>query len=175
MGALVIVVVAFCSGYQLAGYLEADKADRAAAALRRAREAYAASRADASAAREFSARLLTEAVAARSERETAEAQRGIVDITVTAVWRPASDGQQRRPLTALGCSQEQQFEQPGQAAAWSEVPDPGTVFDAAIDPAGAAVARLEAVSRREFKGAEAPDPAIHARHLTYRAEPEAGR
>jgi hypothetical protein len=82
-----------------------------------------------------------------------------------------------RPETALGRSQERQFDQPRQAAAWSEAPGAGTVCDAAIDRAGAAVARLEAcraVSRHEFRGAEAPDPAIHARHLTYWADPKAG-
>jgi hypothetical protein len=121
--ALVIVVVSFCSGYQLAGYLEADKAQRAATALQRAREANAASRADASAAREFSARLLAEAVAARRDRDTAEAQRGLIDITVTGLCRPAPDGQQGReaeptqmaldrPDTALGRSPQRQFVEP---------------------------------------------------------------
>ena len=124
--ALVIVVVSFCSGYQLAGYLEADKAERAAAALRSAREAFAAARADAYAARELSAQLLAEAVAARRDREAAEAQCGLVELTVTALWRPGSDGQhgrgteptpmarqaQDRPETALGRSQQRQFVEP---------------------------------------------------------------
>jgi hypothetical protein len=139
--ALVIVVVSFCSGYQLAGYLEADKAERAAAALRCAREAYAAARADASAAREFSARLLAEAVAARSERETAEAQCGLVELTVTALCRPASDGQQERGT------------------------EPQQITRRAQDRPETALGRSQ----------EAPDPAIHVRHLTYWAEPEAGR
>jgi hypothetical protein len=118
MWALVIVVVSFCSGYQLAGYLEADRAERAAAALRCAREAYAASRADAYAAREFSARLHAEAVAARRDRETAEAPCGLIEVTVTTLCGPVSDGQhgrgtepnqiarqpQDRPETALGRS-----------------------------------------------------------------------
>jgi hypothetical protein len=148
--ALVIVVVSFCSGYQLAGYLEADSAERAAAALRCAREAYAASRADADTAREFSAWLLAEAVATRRERETAEAPCGLVELTVTALCRPAPNGQhgrgtepkqmtrqaQDRPQTALGRSQEQQFGQPRQVAAWSEAPGGGPVSDAAEPEAG---------------------------------------
>jgi hypothetical protein len=112
--ALVIVVVSFCSGYQLAGYLEADKAERAAAALRCAREAWAVSRADAYTAREFSARLLANAVAARREREAAEEA-------------------QDRPETALGRAQDRQFEQPRQGAACTEAADAGTVRDSAID------------------------------------------
>jgi len=93
--ALVIVVVSFCSGYQLAGYLEAEKAERAATALQAAREALAASRGDATAAHEFAARLLTEAVLVRSEREAPEPERGAVELTVTALWRPASDQRQQ--------------------------------------------------------------------------------
>ena len=139
--ALVIVVVSFCSGYQLAGYLEADKAERAAAALQCAREAFAASRADASTAREFAARLLAEAVAARRDRETAEAHCGLVELTVTALCRPASDGQQRRET------------------------EPTPVARQAQD-------RPETVLGRSQ---EAPDPASHARHLTFWAEPGAGR
>ena len=139
--ALVIVVVSFCSGYQLAGYLEADKTERAAAALRCAQEALAASRAEAYTAREFSARLLAEAVAARRDREAAEAQCGLVDITVSALWRPASDRQQRRGAepTPMACQ--------------------------AQDRPETALGRSQ----------EAPDPAIHPRHLTYGAEPGAGR